>query len=360
MLMNRSFLVSTPSRFKGGVLAVLQFAVVVSLALIAAFLITTPAHAVTIDMVTVGNPGNAPDPASGNNMYGAVTGSYRIGKYEVKIQQYTDFLNAVDPNGTNPYGLYNNSMGADDNIKGILYSSGSASGQKYSPIGNSNRPIAYVSWFDAARFANWMHNGQGASSTETGAYTLVGGQTRGEPPAKNLGAQFYLPTESEWYKAAFYSPVLNSGAGGYYTYATQSNSTPGNTIGGDGSQANYYANDVYAVTQSAEYDPAQSYLTAVGAFTNSASYYGTFDQTGNLWEWIESTGGSASERGLRGGSWGSDLWTQVIIAGARAEGSSYGFRLASPVAVPEPSAIAMALAGIASGGFSMWRRRKRA
>jgi hypothetical protein len=38
--------------------------------------------------------------------------------------------------------------------------------------------------------------------------------------------------------------------------------------------------------------------------------------------------------------------------------NSFGFRLASPVAVPEPSTWVMGLAGIACGGWQMWRRRR--
>ena len=30
----------------------------------------------------------------------------------------------------------------------------------------ADRPVNYVSWGDAARFANWMHNGRGSGSTE--------------------------------------------------------------------------------------------------------------------------------------------------------------------------------------------------
>jgi formylglycine-generating enzyme len=51
-----------------------------------------------------------------------------------------------------------------------------------------------------------MTNGQGSGSTETGTYTLVGGQTCGNAVAVNPGATFYIPTENECYKAAYYSP----------------------------------------------------------------------------------------------------------------------------------------------------------
>jgi hypothetical protein len=39
------------------------------------------------------------------------------------------------------------------------------------------------------------------------------------------------------------------------------------------------------------------------------------------------------------------------------ESDSFGFRLAAPVAVPEPSTYAMALAGLACGGYLLRRRR---
>ncbi|MFM8496759.1 MAG: SUMF1/EgtB/PvdO family nonheme iron enzyme [Planctomycetia bacterium] len=338
-----------------------SFTAAASFALAATCLAITPSHAVTIEWSTiVSSTGNTPDPLTG---YGSVDREYRIGKYEVTIGQYTEFLNAVDPGGTNPYSLYNNSMGTDGNIRGILFSSGSASGQKYSPIGSPNRPITFVSWFDAARFANWMQNGQGSGSTETGAYALVGGQTSGAAPARNPGAQFYIPTENEWYKAAYYSPLLNSGSGGYYTYATQSHTAPGNTIGDGANQANYYAGD-YSVTQSSSFSSSQNYLTDVGAFTNSASYYGTFDQSGNVWEWNDLTGAAGSSRGLRGGVWSSqplNLSSSYRFPLVPSTGDDYiGFRLASPVAVPEPSTWVMGLAGIACAGWGVWRRRKRA
>ena len=97
---------------------------------------------------------------------------------------------------------------------------GSSGNYTYSVMNStSNRPISYVSWFDAARFANWMTNGQGSGATETGAYTLAGGQIFGNVPAANAGASFRMPTEDEWYKAAYYSPNYGgTGVGNYYAY----------------------------------------------------------------------------------------------------------------------------------------------
>jgi formylglycine-generating enzyme required for sulfatase activity len=117
------------------------------------------------------------------------------------------------------------------------------------------------------------------------------------------------------------------------------------------------------VTQSG-YDPNQNYLTDVGAFTGSGSFYGTFDQNGNVFQWNDKDGSPGPARGIRGGGWSSqeaDLERRFpSTINAVAELDNVGFRLASPVAVPEPSTYAMALAGLACGGYTMFRRRKRA
>jgi sulfatase modifying factor 1 len=266
------------------------------------FFLTLPglAQNVAIDWVTVGDPGNTADTTG----FGAVADSYQIGKYVVTIQHYTDFLNAVA--ATDPYSLYNTNMATNLNIAGIQQN-GSSGEYTYSVIGSGgNKPITYVSWFDAARFANWMQNGQGSGSTETGAYTLVGGQTSGTAPAQNPGAQFFIPTENQWYKAAYYDPTKD-GTGGYWRYATQSDTAPGNVIGSGTNQANYKINNVYSVTQSSDYSLSQNYLTGVGAFTNSVSAYGTFDQSGNVYQWNDLDGTASSDRGLRGGLLGFTL-----------------------------------------------------
>jgi hypothetical protein len=246
-------------------------------------------------------------------------------------------------------------MGTDQKIRGISRS-GTSGAYAYSVItngGNSaNRPITYASWWDSARFSNWMVNGQptGAQSsttTENGAYN-VNGATSGTAPAKNVtnpntsaAPTFFIPNENEWYKAAYYSPVLNSGSGGYYTYATQSNAAPGNQIGGGTNQANYYAGSGYSVTQSGVYSNSQNYLTDVGAFSGSGSFYGTFDQSGNVFQWNDLDGTSGSSRGLRGGDWGSGTHNLSSSNGGAFDPSLelyiIGFRLASLVAVPEPS-----------------------
>ena len=222
-----------------------------------------------------------------------------------------------------------------------------------------------MSWFDTARFANWMTNGQGGGSTEAGAYDLATAAP-GVAPAKTPGATFYIPTENEWYKAAYYSPNYGEvGVAGYYDYATQSDTAPGNIVGSTANQANY-KNGVYSVTQSSSYSLSQNYLTDVGAFSGSGSFYGTFDQSGNVFQWndLDGLASSGSSRGLRGGPW-SDVAFDLSSSFRNTSAPSYegvggvGFRLASPVAVPEPSTWVMGLAGLACAAWGTWRRRLR-
>ena len=305
---------------------------------------------VNIDLVQVGNAGNAADTTT----YGAVSYDYAIGKYDVTVGQYTEFLNAVG--ATDTYNLYNASMATNLNVAGISRS-GSSGSYTYSVIGSANHPVTYVSWYDAARFSNWLANGQPTGSqtavtTEGGAYTLNGNTGI---ITINSGATWYIPTEDEWYKAAYYDPTLNSGSGGYWQYPTKSNTAPGNTIGSGANQANCN-NGVYSVTQSGSYSSSQNYLTDVGVFSGSGSAYGTYDQGGDVFQWNDAVI-SGSYRGLRGGSWGNDAFALQssgrLYNDPTLEYPIVGFRLAS---VPEPTTMGLVL--LVGAGLFLWKRRK--
>ena len=302
-----------------------------------------PASAVIqYSLVSVGDAGNSADTTG----FGAVSYAYQIGKYDVTIAQYAAFLNAVakaDPNG-----LYDSNMATDLNIAGISRS-GAPGSYVYSVLNNggdsSNRPISYVSWFDAARFANWMANGQpsglqSASTTEDGAYNLI--NTANEVavikntcnPNTGAAVAYWIPTENEWYKAAHYSPAYNNtGAPGYYLYATQSNAAPGNAIGSTANQMNVIIGINFSVTQSATLLASQNYLTNVGAYSGSPSYYGTFDQDGNLYQWNDLDGSNPAYRGVRGSFWfaGAQAAQSILYAGSTPThaGNDVGFRLSS-------------------------------
>ena len=125
-----------------------------NLAVLAGISLVTPAFAtVNITYVTVGNGGNANDTTG----YGAVANTYKIAQNETTISQYAEFLNAVAK--TDTYSLYSTSM-TTSYINGISRSGSSGTFTYSVAPGSGNKPITYVSWFDAARFTNWLHNGQ--------------------------------------------------------------------------------------------------------------------------------------------------------------------------------------------------------
>jgi len=307
--------------------------------LTAAALVPRVSGVVTIDWVAVGNPGNAADSTG----YGAVGYACQIGEHEVTNSQYAAFLNAKG--ASNACGIYNSNMVA----LGISQSGGSGNYTYRVTSGWENQPVVYVSWFDAARFCNWMGNGQGSGNMETGAYTLNGaisGIFTAEP-----GATIRIPTEDEWYKAAYYDASKNGGAGGYWLYPTRSDSMTSNTIGMEG--AANFNNGAYAKTVNGL---SFAYTTAVGTYgAQSASYYGTSDQGGNAWEWTDRVSGTS--RGLRGGSWFNNAANMSSSnhssIAPSTEGLNFGFRLAS---VPEPGSAVLV---ILSNGVILVRRKRR-
>ena len=296
----------------------------------------------SLEVVFVGNPGNANDDTG----YGGVPHNYHIGKYEVTNAQYAEFLNNVA--GSDPYRLFNGDMttGVAYTLGGITRS-GSPGSYTYAAIADrGDKPVNYVSFWDACRFANWLNNGQGAGDTETGAYTLNNVvNPLNTSVSRNLGAQVFIPTEDEWYKAAYYDPATAS----HWDYATATNAlptveAPPGTDAVDGS-----ANYVLAVD-----------VTDVGAyaFKPSASEYGTYDQDGNVWEWNEAivVGPTGSERQRRGGA--RDSIPLYVGSGYRSSwpaggyNLSLGFRVAT---TPEPATMTL----LALGAVGMLTRRRR-
>jgi formylglycine-generating enzyme required for sulfatase activity len=305
-----------------------------------------------LETVSVLNKNNQAD----SNGHGAVGYDYKMGKYEVTVAQYCEFLNAVADDDT--YGLYNAYMEYPPQPERMgcniqrLGSSGSYDYKTVTPW--ANRPVNWVSWGDAARFANWLHNGQptGAqdlTTTEDGSYYLNGATSDASLVAvtRKTDATWVIPTENEWYKAAYHK---NDGVtGNYWDYPTSSDSLPSNDLinPDPGNNANF-SQDGYTIGNA-------FYRTPVGEFEKSESPYGTFDQGGNVWEWNEALIGSA--RGLRGGTFG--YGSDRLLASGRnsgfpsGENAFMGFRVAN---VPEPGSIIM-LAGIALTALLYWWRK---
>ena len=285
----------------------------------------TGGNTFTIDFVGIGNPGNPADTTG----YGAVPYTYQMGKYEVSREMITK------ANSAGGLGIPLADM---------------------SPFGGNveTHPATGVSWFQAATFVNWLNT----SSGHAAAYNFDGGGNfklwtaseawtqGGENLYRNKGAHYFLPSENEWYKAAYHNGT------GYFDYPTGSDSVPAAVDGGTGVGTAVYNKGYF-------YSPAD--ITNAGGM----SPYGTMGQGGNVHEWQESAFSgsndlSSGDRVLRGGMWGdfADVLTTSydrIMYNPSYETVYVGFRVA---AVPEPEQYAAAF-GAALLGAGVWIRRKK-
>jgi len=332
------------------------------------------AMAVDIETVPVGNPGNAAELSGAgaggfgpDRICGAVAYEYNIGKYEVTAGQYTEFLNAVAK--TDTYGLYNTDMSYGYNGYGCrIMRDGSSGSYGYDVAADwADRPVNYVSWGDAARFANWLHNGrpsgeQDSNTTEDGAYYLNGATSDAAllPAAREDDWKWAITSEDEWYKAAYYNPATSS----YYDYPAGSDTAPGyvNNGGNLSGTGNPFVEGGSDPGNYATYDDdygidgigSPYYRTEVGEWENSESPYGTFDQGGNVWEWNEAIIGS--ERGMLGGSFISSdgalhASNRNVAQVPTLELHNLGFRVSE---VPEPATLSL----LTLGGLAILRRQK--
>jgi len=309
------------------------------------------AQAVVIESVAVGNPGNAGEqsrlPNGDPTFYGGVAYSFWIGKFEVTAGQYTAFLNAVA--ATDTYGLYHTRMDydADPSRAGCnIKRQGIPGSFTYSVAPDwADRPVNYVSWADAARFANWLHNGQptgaqGLSTTEDGSYFLDGISEFNDGQLENVvrepDATWVIPTDEEWYKAAYHK---NDGVtGNYWNFPTGTDSAA--SLSNDlvdpdpGHHATYQISGDYTVG-------TPYWRTEVGEHENSASPYGSFDQGGNVMEFTETVGMIPETRRMRGGSWqmaSTNMFVSEIddVMHSSDQFNDLGFRLVSLVEPSEP------------------------
>ncbi len=306
---------------------------VAALAAVTGLGVSVASAQVTIELRTVGNAGNAGDP--GNFGIGAVAYEYRIGAFEVTNEQYAAFLNAVA--ASDPNGLFNANMGT--NPRGGISRSGAAGSFTYAVRSNmGNKPVNFVSFFDAARMANWLTNGQGSGSTESGVYTLNGNTLTAITRDLSNPNQVFLPTENEWKKAALHRPASQGGdTDNFWRFATQSNNEPTSaTANAIGDIANSGPNTVnYRITT--DWNGQDGNVTTVGSALN-ASFYGAFDMAGNVQEWLESTD-SGGRRGITGGSFFSVPTFGIrpddtFFGLSTPEDAATGFRFASPVPPP--------------------------
>lgn len=273
----------------------------------------TGACAGGMEMVTVGDAGNRPnnfEADRGSAAAGAVAYAFRIGKYEVTREQYLPFLNAVDPYAANALKLYN--QGVPYPHVDFSVDLSKPPGSRYSlSTSEANLPVT-VSWYAAARFCNWLHNGKGGPESAEGTDVAGAYDTRAfddgvianDPVGHNPGARFWMPTEDEWIKAGHYKG--GSLDAGYWEYPTRT-AQPRIPKGAFPNATD----DNVANIRDVQETPLKK--VPVGSYPATRSPYGALDMGGNLHEWTESffegdrTTPSKSRRMSRGGS---ASWTQ--------------------------------------------------
>ena len=259
----------------------------------------TGANEFTIDFVDIsGDSDDLGDWAAGDGytFSGVNRSDYRMGKYEISNDQFSKF----DPN--------NNLWWEGDDI-----------------------PSNMVSWFEAAQFVNYLNSSTGNQV----AYKFSGdvmsvwqdGDTGYDAsnPYRNSNAKYFMPTEDEWVKAAYWNGTA------LQTYATKAGESLTQGNGASGTGWNYYTTR-YATTPEGPWN--------VGS--GSEELNGTYDMMGNVREWMESPDGdylSVSNRIYRGGAFSFDAINlsssyRGIISYSDYEHSQTGFRVASVVVVP--------------------------
>lgn len=262
----------------------------------------------------VDQPGNISDILTGR---GCVPYEYEISTGEITNAQFSDFLNSV-ANIADSHNIYTRSMSTGVN-GGILRKKNGNIFQYEPREGFENRPVAYLSWFALARYANWLHYGRptglqilGVTEGDSmqGAYDtskfdeFENGDSKVnlliDSFRRNKDAKYFIPTDDEWYKAAYYDPEKN-GFRKYWKFPNRSDLSPTN-LKKDNAGLNYQIDDL------GEGPPF--FVSKVGDFTGTG-YYKIFDMGGNVWEWLEdwrNLGGGQCWRcelptkGLRGGS----------------------------------------------------------
>lgn len=286
----------------------------------------------TVDFVNIGNPGNADDAGAGGGLYsspyGGVAYGYRMGKFEISQEQ-------VEKASTG-------------GLVGML------------PSPHTGAEPTSRNWLQAAAFVNWLNTTTGHQAaynlTYSGSWSMTlwssgdAWQTGGENRYRHKDAYYFLPSEDEWYKAAYHQ---NDGmTANYWDYATGSNSVPTQELTGGTIPGSAVFFDPVAIVNPG--DPTDANLAG------GLSAYGTMGQNGNLSEWTESdlagvNGSANATRVTRGGAWNgpeSYLRSSDRVIGDPNLDHFHGFRVAS---IPEPTT---ALLLFSSGVLFVLRRQR--
>lgn len=331
---------------------------IMGLLVVATAAVSRAEPSLVLDMVPIGNPGNT---GTAGNGFGPVAYSFEMARTETTNAEYVAFLNNSVAGQQDRYGVFNTTAADNPSSTYAIRRTGSPGNFVYSVVtpDANNKPVNWVSWFSAARLANWLTNGANlAADTENGSYTLVSGAVSGAIPARNPGAVYVLPSIDEWTKAAFY--VASSGTYLQYPTVSSVNAALNGTLpaaGNPTTPANTFAANYGGGTNAG--------ITPVGYFSTVTSPYGLFDMLGNVNEMTDTTVVGDSTRYYQvSGSYQTAVGSISGFGSQAAPASGVGsitnaprgFRIA---AVPEPSAIVILGGGVGVGIIGSMVRRRR-
>lgn len=227
---------------------------------------------------------------------------YRVGRVDYEFEmcrfaltntEWCEFLNSVAAN-SDPFGLYNTDMATG--VCGGIEKNGSGFAVK---PGWEKRPVVYVGYSDVMRYCNWLHYGKPVGdcvlgvtegTRRDGAY-----DTRNKCSyRRNRGAKYFIPTDDEWCKAAYFDPTRH-GVCKYWDYPCRTSDVPPNDP-----SVPHACNYLKDGTMLGEKGPF--YLAEVDAYPTSNTYFGCRQMAGNVWEWVEPV--RKGKMNLRGSSFG--------------------------------------------------------
>ena len=309
----------------------------------ALLLLAAPATALPPELELVDRPGNVAD---GPGTLGAVDYEYWIGRYEVTNAEYAAFLQAVA--ASDPHGLWSFSMGTTD--WGGILRSGTPGAYVYTVKPDfADKPVVFLSFYSAVRFANWLHWGMpagpgAAAAIESGSYDLAGPN----PNRRGAGATWVVPDRHEWHKAAYYDPAGVVTPPRWLNYATRSDVEPTAALCDSAGEVTNSGFNV-AVSQGAcNWNGSTGGNVATVGASGTPSFFGTYDQTGNALEMTEVITSRTGALVVGGQYWSTgDALARSWVGGIAPDdvGNARGFRVAY---LPEPDGLAGALAGVAT------------
>lgn len=178
---------------------------------------------------TIPDTGNLPDDCEYglDSKLGQVNYLYNIQDQLITNLEYCNYLNTIDPSGSKQYGIYDERMSTDP-AGGIIYDSCNEIGSKYTVKNNFlNKPVTFIKWVMAAQYCNWLTNNQTSDilSITSGSYdiaSLYNNSISISGCYRQDTAKYFLPSENEWYKAAYY----DSSETKYWEYGNKSDTEP--------------------------------------------------------------------------------------------------------------------------------------